>query len=259
MIHVLVLRAPGINCDEETAYAWQAAGATPHRVHVHRLRESPRLLDAYQVLTVPGGFSYGDDIASGKILANLMKQHLADEIAAFVDRGGLILGICNGFQVLVQMGLLPGSDSRVGVALTHNTSGRYEDRWVLLRAETDRCAFVESGKTYFMPVAHGEGRIATTGGDNGAAALAQADRVALRYISADGTTPSFPENPNGSIDNIAGLTDSTGRVFGLMPHPERAMFATQRPVGIHDISPEIADMDEADGLCIFRTAVRRLA
>ncbi len=257
-IHVLVLRAPGINCDEETAFAWEAVGAVAHRVHINELRASPALLDQYQVLAVPGGFSYGDDIASGKILGNQLKHHLGDDIRAFIDRGGLVVGICNGFQVLVRMGLLPGADTPVNLTLTLNESGRYEDRWVYLRGETDRCPFVEKGQLYHVPVAHGEGRIVTENAEAGAAQLARLDRVALRYVSPDGGAPDFPANPNGSIENIAGLTDSTGRVFGLMPHPERCIFATQPPVTNAVFSPENADRSEPDGLRMFRSAVRRL-
>ncbi|HWL94499.1 MAG TPA: phosphoribosylformylglycinamidine synthase subunit PurQ, partial [Phycisphaerae bacterium] len=257
---MLTLRAPGINCDEETAFAWQQAGGLPERVHVNRLCENPRMLDAFQMLAIPGGFSYGDDIASGKILANQLAQRLGDALSRFVDRGGLIAGICNGFQVLVRLGLLPGGDCGVDVTLALNESGRYEDRWVVLRGETDRCPFLERGAEYYLPVAHGEGRIATANGLQDAAKLADAGRVALRYVTKSSagsdtavasppfekkeraakpllteqwhTRREFPANPNGSIDNIAGLIDSTGRVFGLMPHPERCMFATQVPAGL---------------------------
>lgn len=262
--NVLILRAPGINCDEETAYAWQQVGAKPTRLHSNQLCETPALLKNYQVLTIPGGFSYGDDIASGKILANQMKHHLADELAAFIDRGGLVAGICNGFQVLVRLGLVPGPGCATPVTLALNDSGRYEDRWVHLRAETDRCPFLRKGEIYHLPVAHGEGRIVTADGDAGAAALAAAGRVALRYVALDraGETshdaPGFPENPNGSVDNIAGLIDSTGRVFGLMPHPERCMFVAQVPAAGPDFSPENEVASQPDGLRMFAHAVASL-
>jgi len=228
-VRVLVLRAAGINCDEETAFAWEKAGAEARRIHVKRLIESPKLLRAYQVLTIPGGFSYGDDIASGKILAVQLEHCLGDALSAFVDSGGLVLGICNGFQVLVRMGLLPGADCGVPVTLTSNDSGRYEDRWVHLRAEECPNVFLVPEEVLSVPVAHGEGKFVPEGGKRGLSILESRKRVAVRYVAADGGVPRFPENPNGSIGNVAGLTDRTGRVFGLMPHPERSIDATQTP------------------------------
>lgn len=252
-VRVLVLRAAGINCDEETAFAWEQAGAQADRVHVNRLLDTPRCLDAYQVLTVPGGFSYGDDIASGKILANQLAHHLGKDLRAFVDRGGLVLGICNGFQVLVRLGLLPGPDCGVRVSLTLNDSGRYEDRWVSVRAEVPHCAFLSEGEDFAFPVAHTEGKFVTDGGIAAVSRLAAERRVALRYVSANGGEPQFPENPNGSIGNVAGLVDATGRVLGLMPHPERNTLPTHRPGWTGDISAE------TDGRRFFRRAIERLA
>ncbi len=229
MVRVLVLRAAGINCDEETAFAWEAAGAKPERLHVKRLIERPSLLASCQVLTIPGGFSYGDDIASGKILAVQLVHHLGEPIQRFVERGGLILGICNGFQVLVRMGMLPGVDCGLPVTLTHNDSGRYEDRWVCLRAEDCGSVFLQPGETLHLPVAHAEGKFLPAGGEAGLSVLETRRRVALRYVDADGGTCNYPANPNGSVGNVAGLTDGTGRVLGLMPHPERNLAATHPP------------------------------
>lgn len=248
-IRVLVLRAAGINCDEETAHAWTMAGARPQRLHVNRLLREPRHLDEAQVLTLPGGFSYGDDIASGRILANLLAHHLGDAIRAFVDRGGLVLGICNGFQVLVRMGLLPGPDCQASVTLTLNDSGRYEDRWVHVRAEASRCAFLEEGATYAFPVAHTEGKLVAQGGPAALRHPASQAHIALRYVAPDGTEPRYPQNPNGSVENVAGLVDETGRVLGLMPHPERNTLPTHRPDWNAHTSAEI------DGQRFFRSAV----
>lgn len=228
-VRVLVLRAPGVNCDEETAFAWEMVGAEAERIHVKRLIAQPALLDTFQVLTIPGGFSYGDDIASGRILANQLAHHLGDAIAAFLDRGGLVLGICNGFQVLVRMGLLPGADCGVAATLTLNDSGRYEDRWVRLGATPSPCVFLEPGETLHLPVAHAEGKFLVAGGDIGLSALESRQRVALKYLAAAGGEPRYPENPNGSIGNVAALTDATGRVLGLMPHPERNILPTHPP------------------------------
>jgi phosphoribosylformylglycinamidine synthase len=249
-VRVLVLRAAGVNCDEETAFAWEAAGAWAERVHVGRLIEQPSLLDAYQVLTIPGGFSYGDDIASGKVLANQLAYHLRGAIDRFVSRGGLILGICNGFQVLVRLGLLPGRDCPVAVSLTWNDSGRYEDRWVRLHADSRHCIFLEQGETLHLPVAHAEGKLVLAGGEAGLSGLETGHRVALRYVAADGGPPSYPENPNGSIGNIAALTDQTGRILGLMPHPERNVLATHAPDWTRGASTA------REGCRLFRRAVK---
>jgi len=252
---VLVLRAPGINCDEETAFAWQQAGANPECVHVKRLIDSPSLLDGFQVLTVPGGFSYGDDIASGRLLGNQLRHGLGDALTKFVDGGGLVLGICNGFQVLVRLGLLPGADAPAEATLTWNLTGRYEARWVLVRAETDRCAFLRPGELYRMPTAHAEGRIATAGGATGAGRLAESGHIALRYVTADGAPARFPDNPNGSVENTAGLTDSTGNVLGLMPHPERNLFPCHSRDATVDNSPEIGGCPVHAGTRLFDNAV----
>ncbi len=251
-VNVLVLRAAGINCDVETAYAWELAGAAPERIHVNRLVENPRRLEAFQILTIPGGFSYGDDIASGRILANQLTHRIGDSVYRFIDRGGLVLGICNGFQVLVRMGLLPGADCGIRATLTLNDSGRYEDRWVWVRAESERCPFLRQGEVLHLPVAHAEGKIVVEGGAAGVEGLSAAGRIGLRYVARDGGEPSYPENPNGSAGNIAGLTDATGRVLGLMPHPERNIARTHRPGWTADANTE------GDGAGLFRRAVAAL-
>ena len=235
-VRVLVLRAPGVNCDEETAFAWRSVGAVVERMHVKRLISEPHLLDGFQILTIPGGFSYGDDIASGKILANQLAHHLRDATASILERGGLVLGICNGFQVLVRLGLLPGPDCGVAATLTLNDSGRYEDRWVGLAAAASPCVFLEPGEQLCLPVAHAEGKFMVGGGGAGLAVLEERQRVALRYVAAGGREPQYPENPNGSIGNVAALTDETGRVLGLMPHPERNMLPTHSPEWTSDSS-----------------------
>ncbi len=251
-VRVLVLRAPGINCDEETAFAWQSAGALPECIHVKKLIEKHSLLDEFDVLTIPGGFSHGDDIASGKILGNQLKHHLGDALRRFVERDGLILGICNGFQVLVRMGLLPGDDCPIRVTLALNDTGRYEDRWVRCRAETDHCVMLDAGAEFDFPIAHGEGKIIFEGGNAAADQLRASGRLALAYISKDGSPPVYPENPNGSIGNAAGLTDASGRILGLMPHPERNLFLTQSPTQNRVFNAETA------GSVFFRRIVEKL-
>ena len=257
-VRVIVLRAPGINCDEETAFAWNRAGAQADRLHVNRLIEDPSVLGHYQVLTLPGGFSYGDDIASGRILASQLEHHLKDAIQSFLDRGGLLLGICNGFQILVRMGLLPGPDCDVVASLTLNASARFEARWVHVRANVSHCPFLRNDAIYHLPVAHAEGRVVTTRDADGATLLATRGRIALRYVDRDGNPPNYPENPNGSTENAAALTDSTGRVFGLMPHPERNILPGQRPDRMPLANPENSPDPPRDGLMMFRSAVRHL-
>ncbi|MBN1345407.1 MAG: phosphoribosylformylglycinamidine synthase I [Phycisphaerae bacterium] len=256
-IRVLVLRTAGTNCDVETAHAWSLVGAEPDRVHINRAIADPRLLSDYQILTVPGGFSYGDDVSAGKILANQIVHHLADELHAFVDAGKLVLGICNGFQVLVKAGLLPGpmngDEPGVGVrqpvTVTYNDSARFEDRWIHLKVATDRCVFLEPDAILALPIAHGEGKVVAVDAAT-LAALNDGGYSAVRYVDQQGRPGPYPINPNGSQADVAGLTDRTGRVFGLMPHPERHIHRTHHPQWTRrgkDVEP--------DGLMVFRRAV----
>jgi phosphoribosylformylglycinamidine synthase len=246
----LILRAPGTNCDHETAHAFERAGAVARRVHVRALAEKPSLADDFQILCIPGGFSYGDDIASGRIFALELKMRLADTLAKFRDRGGLILGICNGFQVLLQTGLLL-ADPRSGAArasLAHNTSGRFIDRWVTLRAVPGRCVFLQGLDRFELPIAHGEGRF-VTGSAEDFAAFDAAGQLVLRYdVGPAGTSC----NPNGAMGDVAGACDSTGRILGLMPHPERFIDAIQHPAWNGRIDPAAAGA----GLRFFASAVK---
>jgi phosphoribosylformylglycinamidine synthase len=254
-VKAIVLRAAGINCDVETAFALQSAGAQAERIHINRLMQDVGILEDYQILVFPGGFSYGDDVAAGKILANQIVHHLAPAIRQFIDDGKLVLGICNGFQVLVKAGILPGigegeiSTKNQPVSITDNDSGKYEDRWVHLQPGTDRCVFINAGQRVYMPVAHGEGKIVTKDAQT-LEQLRSEGFVAFRYVDADGNQGPFPINPNGAVDSIAGLTDSTGRVLGLMPHPERFVHRTQHP---HWTRLQNGD---PDGMTIFDNAVR---
>jgi phosphoribosylformylglycinamidine synthase I len=243
---VAVIRAAGTNCEVETAYAFESVGAKPEILHVNRLRENPQLLREVQILAIPGGFSYGDDIASGRVFANELMTALRDELLAFVDRGGLAIGICNGFQVLVKSGLLPRLD---GVAaqqatLTDNTSGVYRDCWVKTVGDPSRCWWIPDAQEVELPVAHAEGRFLAD--EATLDRLAAAGQIALRYSS--GT------NHNGSARDIAGVCDPTGRVFGLMPHPERFLRWENHPRWTRE-----ARRAEGDGVRFFRAAVQRLA
>lgn len=250
----LILRAPGTNCDRETAHAFERAGAESVRVTLRRLAAEPGLLDACRIVCIPGGFSYGDDIASGRIFAVELRVRLGDMLEKFRDRGGLILGICNGFQVLMQTGLLlpPGPDGRPQATLAANTSGRFVDRWVHLRVADGRCAFLQGISQLELPVAHGEGRFATDSSET-CSRLESAGHLVLRY-AADSAGAST--NPNGAEADVAGVCDATGRVFGLMPHPERFVDATQHPSwSRRRWSDGLDPAADGAGLAIFASAV----
>jgi phosphoribosylformylglycinamidine synthase I len=251
----IVVRAPGTNCDEETALAWQRAGATVESWHVNRLIESPAGLDRFQILTIPGGFSYGDDLGAGRILATRLGTVLGDALRRFHDRGGLVLGICNGFQVLVRSGLLPGGPSAAKTTLTHNDSGRFEARWVRLLPRPGLSPFVSFTEPIELPVAHGEGKFLTAETAD-LDPLEQHGQVVLRYADKESRpTLEYPANPNGSVRAIAGICDITGRIFGLMPHPERSIDSWQHPRWTRR---ETTHKTVGDGLRIFQCAVESL-
>jgi len=255
-VKAIVLRAAGINCDLETEHALELAGAQAQRVHINRIIEDKTTLDQYQILVVPGGFSYGDDVAAGKILANQIVHHLYEPIQKFIDDGKLVLGICNGFQVLVKAAILPGNEEtghQENVTITYNDSGKFEDRWVYLAPQTDRCIFIEPGRQIYLPVAHAEGKVVTK--DKAALEkLKSAGHVAFKYVDRSGKEGDYPINPNGSVDSIAALTDATGRVLGLMPHPERHVRPTQHPHWSRLSNTSV--QAQSDGMTIFNNAVK---
>ncbi|MEL7562351.1 phosphoribosylformylglycinamidine synthase I [Dehalogenimonas sp. 4OHTPN] len=226
-VRVMVLRAPGTNCDRELAHAFEMAGGKPRITHMNELIGGSQKLTDYHILGLPGGFSYGDDLGAGKVQANEMRLRLFEQLAAFIDRGGLIIGICNGFQVLIKTGILPGPARQElpHVTLTNNDSGRFECRWVKLSSTPgNRCVWTEGIEQLEAPVAHGEGKLV--------AAPSTLSRLRAVFYYADANwrpTAEYPANPNGSVGNIAALTDDTGRVFALMPHPERFVRASQHP------------------------------
>lgn len=247
---VLILRAPGANCDNETHFAFEQAGAEVERVHIQRLRESPTLLHQFQILVVPGGFTYGDDVAAGKILACQLSHFLGDVLRVFRDREKLILGICNGFQVLLKAGLIvPPDDDGPLATLAANTHGRFEDRWITLKANPGKCPFLKGYDLLQLPVAHGEGNFVCRQ-DWILSGLEQTGQLVLKYVDESGKPGGFPINPNGSQGSVAGVCDVSGRVFGLMPHPERHVLGTQHPQWTRrGLAPE------GDGLRLFRNAV----
>lgn len=251
-VRVIVLRAAGTNCDKETVFAFEQAGARVDSVHINRLGDSPRLLDNYQILVIPGGFSYGDDISAGKIFAVRLRHELGEQLSEFVQGDKLVLGICNGFQVLVKAGLLPQpelkGDFSQKLTLSDNDSGKYEDRWVWLKSFSRKCAFIKSGEMIYLPVAHGEGKFIPR--DNEILdQLRQKDQIVFRYVDDHGQPGPFPINPNGSVDDIAGICDPSGKIFGLMPHPERHIDPTQNP-------DKNAKQKKSSGMKIFTNAVK---
>ncbi len=254
-IRALILRAPGANCDLEAAFALEKAGAQPARVHINRLRENPNLLNEYQFLLIPGGFTYGDDVAAGKILAVQLQTFLADALERFRDGGKLILGICNGFQVLIKAGLIvpAGGDGHVPATLTENVPAGFQGRWTTVRTIAEhQCPFLEGYVSMEVPIAHGEGRFVTK--DQATIKkMESAGQLVLRYAPGPGQRSDVPYNPNGSQMDVAGACDVTGRVLGLMPHPERHVLPTQHPRWTRrGLAPQ------GDGLLLFQNAVRYL-
>jgi phosphoribosylformylglycinamidine synthase I len=246
----LILRSPGANCDVETQFALEKAGAFAERVHINRVRENPKMLDDYQILVIPGGFTYGDDAGSGKIVAVQLRHYLEDAIRRFRDQEKLILGICNGFQILLKAGLiLQPDDEGPHATLTHNAEGKFEDRWVHLAVYSQKSPFLQGYERLYLPVAHGEGRLVCR--DRWILqGLQQTGQLVLHYVDEQGQRAGYPFNPNGSEDNVAGICDLTGRVFGLMPHPERHVLPTQHPRWTRE-----GLAAEGEGLRLFRNAV----
>lgn len=229
----LVLTGFGLNCDDETAYALETAGADVERVHLNRLLKIERSLHDFQIFVVGGGFSWGDDHGAGVIMAMRMKHRMSDSLLGFVERGGLVLGICNGFQVLVNLGLLPFFEpphlSRE-VALTWNDCGNFRDQWVNLAVNpSSPCVFTRGMQTVELPVRHGEGKFYAE--PRVIRRLVECNQVIMRYATPDWKPARelFPFNPNGSVDDIAGICDPTGRIAGLMPHPEAFNHFTNHP------------------------------
>jgi phosphoribosylformylglycinamidine synthase subunit PurQ / glutaminase len=252
---VCVITGYGINADEELAVAFERAGARARRVHVRDLMDEPALLSSFAILAFPGGFSFGDHLGSGKVFATLFRRSLGSALPAFVRGGGLVIGICNGFQVLVKAGLLPdrAGQGAQEVSLVHNLSGRFEDRWVRVRFEQDsRCVWTRGLGEMDAPVRHGEGRF-VAGSARALAALGGEGLVAARYVTAGGGEPAYPEDPNGSDGHIAGICDPTGRVFGLMPHPEAFLHPENHPTWTS------GGTRSGDGLRLFVNGVRAAA
>ncbi len=256
MVRVMVLTGFGINCDYETQTAFELAGADEvNRVHLNDVLDNRQSMDDYQILAFPGGFSFGDDIASGKVFANKVMFRLREQVLKFIEDGGLIIGICNGFQVLTKMGVLPAVDEKYfeqSCTVTFNDSGRFEDRWVYLKEEANsKCVFTKGLDKVYFPVRHGEGKFYSDD-KTMINKLRENGQIALTYVDENGNSnPGYPGNPNGSTADIAGICDPTGRVFGLMPHPEAYLFPTNHPRWTRGEGPKDAGM----GLKVFTNAV----
>jgi phosphoribosylformylglycinamidine synthase len=259
----LVLVGNGINCEYETSHAHRLAGFDPELVHINEINERPERIHGYTFLTFPGGFLDGDDLGAAKAQAVKWKyQRLGnargrfiDELVAFVKEGKLILGICNGFQLLVKTGLLPALGGVYGeqtVTLTFNDSGRFEDRWVHLAGTSPSpCVFAGGMERAYLPVRHGEGKLIARD-EACLGELRKGGHIVFQYAdAAGGVTDAYPSNPNGSALSIAGLCDGTGRILGLMPHPEAYVHFTHHPRWTREEVPE-----EGEGLKIFRNAYR---
>jgi len=242
-VKVVVLRTAGTNCDRETVFAFQIAGADVDLLHINEFIRENKSLNQYKILAIPGGFSYGDDISAGKVLANELKYKLRGEVEKFVKDGKLVIGICNGFQVLVKTGLLPHS------TLTFNDSGKFEDRWVYLKnVNPDNCPFTHGIDTIYLPVAHAEGKFITN--KQTLKELKENKEIVFKYVDNKGKESGYPYNPNGSMENIAAICNKEGNVFGMMPHPERFLTKYQHPRWLREKLPMIGD-----GIKIFKNAV----
>lgn len=253
---VMIITGYGVNCEAESEYAWRLAGADPRRIHLKDLLAEPGHLHDVELLMFIGGFSFGDHMGSGHVFAARVRHHLRADLQRFVEAGKLVLGICNGFQVMVRLGLLPGLDGEFftpRVALIQNNGGTFQDRWVDLRFETGPCVYTRGIERMSLPVRHGEGKLF-------------ADRATLQRLEDEGcvacryadpatgeSTTRFPANPNGSAHAIAGLCDPSGRILGLMPHPEAFLFPENHPTWNRGKTAQ-----HGAGLELFRNAVASL-
>ena len=250
---VVIFRTAGTNCDCETQYAFEKAGAEVDVMHINTLLANKNALHDYQILTLPGGFTYGDDVSAGKILANQIKYHLAEEITTFINEKKLVLGICNGFQALAKAGFLPDFTMLdQEVTLTFNDSNKFEDQWVYLKVCSDKSVFIKNSEVsvIYLPIAHGEGKFITKD-DAVLNRITMNRQVILRYVNERGEEAGYPWNPGGSVQCIAGISDPTGQVLGMMPHPERHIEPTQHPSWTRSGLKECGD-----GFLIFKNAVQ---
>jgi phosphoribosylformylglycinamidine synthase I len=228
--HIIVVSGYGLNCEEETKFAFEMAGGTAEIVHINDIIDTPKILSNYQVMAMPGGFSYGDDTGSGNAFANKIRNHIWSAFEKFIERDTLMIGICNGFQILANLGVLPALNKRYGqreIALLHNDSARYTDRWVDLKIE-NKTPWYKDISHLSVPIAHGEGKFYAD--EKTLKELKNKKLIAATYVSGEICMhQNLAPNPHGSLKNIAAITDETGRILGMMPHPERAVTFTHLP------------------------------
>jgi phosphoribosylformylglycinamidine synthase I len=268
-VKALVLTGYGLNCDYETDYSLKRAGAETHRIHINELiatetSDTKVSLEGYHILVFGGGFSWADDHGAGVLMASKLKQHLGEQIGQFIKDGKLVIGICNGFQCLVNLGLLPAFEyqySKRCVALTYNDSGNFMDAWVNLKVNAESpCVFTKGIPGIELPVRHGEGKFYTT--NDVIEDLFRNNQVVMQYANKNGDEAhgQWPLNPNGSLRDIAGICDPSGRVFGLMPHPEAFNHFTNHPDWTRKKETLVrqgvwSKSNEGEGIKIFRNAV----
>lgn len=221
---VLIITGYGINSEEETAKCFDWSGGETEIAHINDIIAGEKNLSDYQILTFPGGFSYGDDTGSGNGIANKILNNISDDILKFAQTDKLIIGICNGFQILTNLGLLPATDEKYGekqAALMHNKSARLECRWVHVKNHSSKCIWTKGIEVMHLPLAHGEGNFYTT--PENLQKMKDNDQIVFKFSKEDGTNANgeYPFNPNGAMEDITGICDPSGRIFGLMPHPER--------------------------------------
>lgn len=262
-INALVLTGYGLNCDHETAHALELAGARALRVHINSLIDGSASLDDFQIMVFIGGFSWGDDHGAGVVQAVRMRTHIGEALIRFIERGNLVMGVCNGFQTLVNLGLLPGFDNdyqRRSVALIANDCGNFRDDWVHLRVNPDSpCVFTKGISRMELPIRHGEGKFYAE--EAAIDRLKDQNQVVLQYALPNGepANGNFPKNPNGSLNDIAGICDPTGRVFGLMPHPEAYHHPANHPDWTRDRVQKEAAPERILGNRLFENAVSYLS
>jgi len=250
----LIFSGYGINCEHETKFAIEKSGGIAEIVHLNYLIENPKKLEDYNFIVIPGGFAHGDDLGSGKVFANKIRYKMHDAFERFIKEGKLVLGICNGFQVIAKLGIVPVPDFQQRATLTVNDSGKYEDRWVWLKInKSSPCIFTRGMDYINIPVRHGEGKFIPKN-ESELKSILENNLHAAQYVNEKGELAAgYPSNPNGSVLDIAGICDKSGRIFGLMPHPEAFNHPTNNPFW------PFGKITEAKGLKFFRNAVEYLA